>query len=119
MLVEEREREIRQIVQSISDLNEVFRDLATMVVEQVIISHYSFCTLKFFCALRRKRMFYEPYVHIMGAFEYAHEERTHVLVCNRFLKVNIGLGHLTGKHFVTPSIILSSGSDFSPCSKIL
>ncbi|CAL9705041.1 unnamed protein product [Knipowitschia caucasica] len=32
--VQEREREIRNIVQSISDLNEIFRDLATMVVEQ-------------------------------------------------------------------------------------
>ncbi|TRY80164.1 hypothetical protein DNTS_003402 [Danionella cerebrum] len=31
VLVEEREREIRQIVQSISDLNEIFRDLAGMV----------------------------------------------------------------------------------------
>lgn len=35
VVVEEREREIRQIVQSISDLNEIFRDLAGMVVEQV------------------------------------------------------------------------------------
>ncbi|XP_077191831.1 syntaxin-16 isoform X2 [Paroedura picta] len=34
MLVEEREREIRQIVQSISDLNEIFRDLGSMIVEQ-------------------------------------------------------------------------------------
>lgn len=34
LMVEEREREIRQVVQSISDLNEIFRDLATMVVEQ-------------------------------------------------------------------------------------
>uniref|UniRef100_A0A8C6V4Z1 Syntaxin-16 n=1 Tax=Neogobius melanostomus TaxID=47308 RepID=A0A8C6V4Z1_9GOBI len=34
VMVEEREREIRNIVQSISDLNEIFRDLATMVVEQ-------------------------------------------------------------------------------------
>ncbi|XP_063815463.1 syntaxin-16 isoform X1 [Pseudophryne corroboree] len=34
LMVEEREREIRQIVQSISDLNEVFRDLGSMVVEQ-------------------------------------------------------------------------------------
>ncbi|KAG8131676.1 hypothetical protein E2320_009588 [Naja naja] len=34
MLVEEREREIRQIVQSITDLNEIFRDLGAMVVEQ-------------------------------------------------------------------------------------
>lgn len=34
VVVEEREREIRQIVQSISDLNEIFRDLAGMVVEQ-------------------------------------------------------------------------------------
>ncbi|XP_029467503.1 syntaxin-16 isoform X2 [Rhinatrema bivittatum] len=34
LMVEEREREIRQIVQSISDLNEIFRDLGSMVVEQ-------------------------------------------------------------------------------------
>ncbi|XP_033823029.1 syntaxin-16 isoform X2 [Periophthalmus magnuspinnatus] len=34
VMVQEREREIRNIVQSISDLNEIFRDLATMVVEQ-------------------------------------------------------------------------------------
>ncbi|XP_042318734.1 syntaxin-16 isoform X2 [Sceloporus undulatus] len=34
VLVEEREREIRQIVQSISDLNEIFRDLGAMIVEQ-------------------------------------------------------------------------------------
>lgn len=34
IMVEEREREIRQIVQSISELNDVFRELATMVVEQ-------------------------------------------------------------------------------------
>uniref|UniRef100_A0A3P8UZB8 Syntaxin-16 n=1 Tax=Cynoglossus semilaevis TaxID=244447 RepID=A0A3P8UZB8_CYNSE len=34
VMVEEREREIRQIVQSISDLNEIFRDLAGMVLEQ-------------------------------------------------------------------------------------
>ncbi|XP_012687454.1 syntaxin-16 isoform X1 [Clupea harengus] len=34
MMVEEREREIRQVVQSISDLNEIFRDLGSMVVEQ-------------------------------------------------------------------------------------
>ncbi|XP_032830702.2 syntaxin-16 isoform X1 [Petromyzon marinus] len=33
-MVEEREREIRQIAQSISELNEIFRDLAHMVVEQ-------------------------------------------------------------------------------------
>lgn len=40
IMVEDRERDIQQIVQSISDLNEIFRDLATMVVEQV--SDYSF-----------------------------------------------------------------------------
>ncbi|XP_026508537.2 syntaxin-16 [Terrapene carolina triunguis] len=34
LMVEEREREIRQIVQSISDLNEIFRDLGSMIVEQ-------------------------------------------------------------------------------------
>ncbi|XP_019640220.1 PREDICTED: syntaxin-16-like isoform X1 [Branchiostoma belcheri] len=33
-VVEEREREINKIVQSISDLNEIFRDLAQIVVEQ-------------------------------------------------------------------------------------
>lgn len=37
LVVEEREREIRQIVQSISDLNEIFRDLGAMIVEQVCI----------------------------------------------------------------------------------
>ena len=35
LMVEEREREVRQIVQSISDLNEIFRDLGAMIVEQV------------------------------------------------------------------------------------
>ncbi|XP_070600651.1 syntaxin-16 isoform X2 [Erythrolamprus reginae] len=34
ILVEEREREIRQIIQSITELNEIFRDLGAMVVEQ-------------------------------------------------------------------------------------
>ncbi|XP_076969071.1 syntaxin-16 isoform X4 [Tamandua tetradactyla] len=34
LMVEERERELRQIVQSISDLNEIFRDLGAMIVEQ-------------------------------------------------------------------------------------
>lgn len=33
-LVEHREKEIQSIVQSISELNEIFRDLATMIVEQ-------------------------------------------------------------------------------------
>ena len=35
LMVEEREREIGRIVQSISDLNEIFRDLGAMIVEQV------------------------------------------------------------------------------------
>uniref|UniRef100_A0A8C4Q2F5 Syntaxin 16 n=1 Tax=Eptatretus burgeri TaxID=7764 RepID=A0A8C4Q2F5_EPTBU len=34
LLVTEREREIRQVVQSIYELNEIFRDLADMIVEQ-------------------------------------------------------------------------------------
>ena len=34
-VIEERERQIRSIVESISQLNEIFRDLATMIVEQV------------------------------------------------------------------------------------
>lgn len=37
-LVLEREKEVHQIVRSINDLNEIFKDLATMVVDQV-----SFC----------------------------------------------------------------------------
>lgn len=51
VMVEEREREIRQIVQSISDLNEIFRDLAGMVVEQVVgtiltcQSNHAFCIM--------------------------------------------------------------------------
>ena len=35
VLIEEREREITAIVQSISEINEMYRDLATMVVDQV------------------------------------------------------------------------------------
>ncbi len=45
VLVEEREREIRLIVQSISDLNEIFKDLAGMVVEQVRCDFYIFIYL--------------------------------------------------------------------------
>lgn len=33
-MVEQREREIKQIVQSIAELNEIFRDLSTMVADQ-------------------------------------------------------------------------------------
>ena len=36
-MIEEREKEITAIVQSISEINEMYRDLATMVVDQVII----------------------------------------------------------------------------------
>ena len=35
MVIEEREKEIISIVQSISEINEMFRDLATLVVDQV------------------------------------------------------------------------------------
>ena len=35
VMIEEREREITAIVQSISEINEMYRDLATMVVDQV------------------------------------------------------------------------------------
>ena len=34
-LIEEREKEIQSIVQSISEINDMYRDLATMIVEQV------------------------------------------------------------------------------------
>ena len=34
-VLEERESEINHIVKSIQDLNELFKDLATMVVDQV------------------------------------------------------------------------------------
>ncbi len=34
-LIEEREKEIVTIVQSISEINELYRDLATIVVDQV------------------------------------------------------------------------------------
>ena len=36
-LVRQREREIQKIVQSISELNTIFKDLATMVSEQVFV----------------------------------------------------------------------------------
>jgi len=35
IMIEEREKEIRSIVQSISEINEMYRDLATMIVDQV------------------------------------------------------------------------------------
>ena len=35
--IEQREKEILSIVQSISDINEMYKDLATMIVEQVMI----------------------------------------------------------------------------------
>lgn len=50
VMVEEREREILQILQSISDLNEIFRDLASMVVEQVSFTRIKF--IKNFESLR-------------------------------------------------------------------
>ncbi len=36
VMIEEREREIQSIVQSISEINEMYRDLATMIVDQVL-----------------------------------------------------------------------------------
>jgi syntaxin 16 len=38
VLVRHREREIQKIVQSIAELNTIFKDLATMVSEQVLLS---------------------------------------------------------------------------------
>ena len=35
VMIEEREKEIRSIVQSILEINEMYRDLATMIVDQV------------------------------------------------------------------------------------
>ena len=35
VIIEEREKEIRSIVQSISEINEMYRDLATLIVDQV------------------------------------------------------------------------------------
>ena len=35
MMIEEREKEITAIVQSISEINEMYRDLAALVVDQV------------------------------------------------------------------------------------
>ena len=34
-MVEQRDKEIVQIVRSIQDLNEIFKDLATLIVDQV------------------------------------------------------------------------------------
>ena len=35
VMIEEREKEIRSIVQSIAEINEMYRDLATLIVDQV------------------------------------------------------------------------------------
>ena len=52
VLIEEREKEIIAIVQSISEINEMYRDLATMVVEQVspaLIRQVSIWVRQFIC----------------------------------------------------------------------
>ena len=38
--IEQREREIEAILRSINDINEMYKDLATMIVEQVSVSMY-------------------------------------------------------------------------------
>lgn len=43
-LVIEREKEIKQIVRSIHDLNEIFKDLASMIVDQVNV-HFVFINI--------------------------------------------------------------------------
>ena len=35
VMIDEREKEIKSIVQSISEINEMYRDLATLIVDQV------------------------------------------------------------------------------------
>ena len=55
-LIEQREKEIQSIVQSISELNEIFRDLATMIVEQVsflclTLMYKIYCHLLMFLAV--------------------------------------------------------------------
>ena len=35
VMIEEREKEIQSIVQSIAEINEMYRDLATLIVDQV------------------------------------------------------------------------------------
>jgi len=46
-MAEEREEEVRKIVSSIVDLNSIFKDLAHMVVEQVILKDFCHKNLKF------------------------------------------------------------------------
>ena len=36
VMVQQREKEISHIVRSIQDLNEIFKDLSTMIVDQVL-----------------------------------------------------------------------------------
>ena len=43
--VKQREKEIHQIVQSISDLNTIFKELASMVTEQVDLISITFWTV--------------------------------------------------------------------------
>ena len=44
VMVQQREKEISHIVRSIQDLNEIFKDLSTMIVDQVLkikVAHLS------------------------------------------------------------------------------
>jgi len=49
-MVEQRDKEILQIVHSIQDLNEIFKDLATLVVDQVWLIYVLLKTV--FCSPR-------------------------------------------------------------------
>ena len=51
-LLNEREQEINNIVKSIHDLNELFKDLATMVVDQVSIFFIFYVIRLFFTQVR-------------------------------------------------------------------
>ena len=62
-LIEQREKEIQSIVQSISELNEIFRDLATMIVEQVRQTRLTvFCRNKLSQVSQNTSAFYENWL---------------------------------------------------------
>ncbi len=55
VLIEEREREIQSIVQSIAEINEMYRDLATMIVDQVQWAWQASCMNQMYRTLSSKR----------------------------------------------------------------
>lgn len=65
-----REKEITHIVKSIQDLNDIFKDLATMIVDQVCCINSLFPTLVFNTFLNKKTYFLTKKGTVLDRIDY-------------------------------------------------